>query len=282
MADAVEPNPTLARRVLAVRLHKLRVQHGYDLPWLARTLDVALSQASRLDTGARGFGLPQLMRLCQEYQLPPMQADELMALAKEARSRRAWWQQVDLWDSYRTLIGLEQAATELNEFCSNVIPGLLQVPDYMRAAVRLSGINVTDSVVEQVIGVRERRQEILRKKNPPELEVVVDEATLARGPGKRIMRSQLEHLLELTKWPKIRIQVVPFERGLYPTGDGHYILLRVPDAPDVYYRETLLGSTDTDDSADVAEARSLWNTVRGMALSTPASNKLIEDYLRRL
>jgi hypothetical protein len=268
--------------VLAVRLRALREQHGYDLEWLAATLQVAPSQASRLDAGARGFRLEDVEHLCREYQLSPVQARELLAIAEDTR-KRAWWQQVGLKeDSYRTLIGLERAATEINEFCSNVIPGLLQVPDYMSAAVRLSALNVSTSEVEQVVSVRRRRQHILRGANAPDLEVVMDEATLARGPEKNVMRTQLEHLLELAELPKIRIHVIPFGRGLYPTGDGHYILLRLPDVPDVYYWETLAKALDTDNSVRVAEARLLWNTVRGMALSTPASSEVIEDYLRRL
>jgi hypothetical protein len=281
VADAVEPNPTFARRVLAVRLHDLREQYGRDLLWLAQTLPVALSQASRLDTGARGFRPTQVEILCREYGLPATQAAELMALAKEAQ-RRAWWQQVDLGNSYRTLIGLERAATEISEFCSNVIPGLLQVPEYSRAAVKLSGLNIADSVVQRAVDVRRRRQEILLGHTPPDLEVVIDEATLARGPDEDAMRSQLKHLLRVSEWPKVRIQVVPFERGLYPTGDGHYILLRLPTVPDIYYSESLLGASDTDGLEPVTEARSLWKTVQGMALSTPASRELIDNYLRRL
>jgi hypothetical protein len=144
VADAVEPNPTLARRVLAVRLRTLREQRGHDLDWLAGKLNVALSQASRLDTGARGFRLPDVERLCQAYGLSPMRTEELLAHASETQ-KRAWWQETDLLDSYRTLIGLERAATEIAEFCSTVVPGLLQTEGYADTAVRASALPVDDS-----------------------------------------------------------------------------------------------------------------------------------------
>lgn len=281
VADAVEPNPTLARRVLAVRLGRLRDQHGHDLRWLAEKLDVALSQASRLDSGARGYGINDVKVLCAEYQLPRVETVALLALATEAR-RRAWWQQVDLVPSYRTLIGFEQAATEIAEFCSTIVPGMLQTESYAEASVRY-GSPPGDERAASAVSVRMRRQKVLSRVAPPHLAVVIDEAVLARGPERDVMRAQLDHLLAMASLPNIRIQVLPFDRGFYPAGMGQFILLRLPgDLPDVHYWESPVGSSDSDNVEIVKAARSLWNELQGLCPSTSESTELIRRYRDRL
>ena len=170
----VEPNPTVARRMLAVYFKDLREQRKRGLDELAATLGVAPSQASRLDTGARGFRLTDIDTLCEWYELSAPEEKRLMALAVESRGR-SWWQQVPLPDSYRTLIGLERAAVAVDEYCSAVIPGLLQTPDYARAAVLSSNVHVEATVAKQAVDVRVHRQDILDRPDPPELSVVIED-----------------------------------------------------------------------------------------------------------
>jgi hypothetical protein len=97
------------------------------------------------------------------------------------------------------------------------------------------------------------------------------------------MAGQLQHLLNVSVNPNIRVQVMPFSRGLYPLGPGQYILLRLPGGlPDVYYSETQGSARDTSDAEMVKDARVLWNSVQGLALGTDSSTSLIADYLHRL
>lgn len=280
---AVEPNPTVARRLLAVYFSTLREQRKRGLPDLAKALGVALSQASRLDTGARGFQLVDVETLCDWYEIGSAEQDRLMALAEESR-RRAWWQQVVLEDSYRTLIGMERAAVTINEYCSTVIPGLLQTSGYANAAVASSAVGERASDVDQAVDVRMHRQDILERSDPPELSVVLDEAALARGAGgPSVMRGQLEHLLEMAKRPEITIQVIGFDAGMYPIGAGQFILLRMGrGVPDVYYSESQLGPSDSSDLDQLKTGWRLWNTLQGAAMSAQLSAERIEQYLSRL
>ena len=88
---AREPNPTVARRELAAALRRAREGHGRSLDELAAFLGVTAPQASRLDSGARGFRPDDAARLVEWYGLGPREAERLTALAHEAR-KRAWWQ----------------------------------------------------------------------------------------------------------------------------------------------------------------------------------------------
>lgn len=279
-----EANPTVARRRLAVYFRKLREQHGLGLDQLASTLGVDLSQASRLDTGARGFRVEDVDKLCQRYGVSDVEGRRLLALAEEAR-RRAWWQQYDLAPAYRTMIGMEQAAVSISEYAGGVIPGLLQTPDYTRAAAAVApgAIDVPQQRITDAVEVRLRRQQVLVRERPPELWVVIDEAVLARrGGGAAIMRRQLEHLHTAANEPGVTVQVVGFEYGLYP-GGNHFIILQMgDDLPDVLYTESLQKPADTADTDELQAARRLWDVLRAIALSPRDSATLIRQYIDRL
>jgi hypothetical protein len=275
-----EANPTLARRELAVYFSWLRERHERSLDDLARVLEVGTSQASRLDTGARGFSVRDVRTLARWYGLDDADTDRLVAIANEAR-HRAWWQQVDLPPPYRTLIGLERAARSIYEHSATVIPGLLQTRQYAEAAVRITAMGLAGPAADQAVTVRIRRQKILERPDPPRLSVVIDEAALARGAGgTAVMQQQLEHLLDLSERPEVTIQVIGFESGLYPSGP--FILLRMSrDLPDVLYRETSRDSYDTSEPKAVSQARQHWEDLKGIALPPVQSQERIVEYRRR-
>jgi hypothetical protein len=98
------------------------------------------------------------------------------------------------------------------------------------------------------------RQQILTRRDPPHLWAVVDEAVLRRPlGGARVMRRQLEHLLELTELPNVTLQVVPFARGGHAAAGGPFSILRFADRdlPDVVYLEQLTSALYLDKREDV-------------------------------
>lgn len=282
MTVATEVNPTLARRELSVYFRTLREQHGYTVGRMAEVLEVAQSQASRLDTGARNFRDQDVDRLCEWYGVGAAERHRLLAIAEESRGR-AWWQQVELLDSYRTLIGLEQGALVISEFCAGAIPGLLQTRSYAEAAVRDSQVGAKASDIQRAVDVRMRRQRLLERAKPPEMAFIVDEVALARGAGTPdTMQEQLQHLLDLSGRPEITIQVIGFEEGVYPGNVGQFILLRMSRGlPDVYYTEDQLHTSDTTDVNDVRAAHRLWELLRARALSPRKSAERITEYRDR-
>ena len=265
-----------------MRLSRLREEHGRSLEDLARFLRVALPQASRLDTGARGFPSRQVAQLADWYGVADGGRAELLDLAAESR-KRAWWQQIDLPDSYRTLIGMEQAATSIKEYGNWVVPGLLQTADYARASATGSvfDIDPAPEAVEQAAQLRTRRQQVLYRPKPPLLRVVIDEAVLARTVGGQwVMAAQLGHLEEMSERSNVSIRVIDFRAGAYPGGSrGHYILLKLgPDLPDLLYREGLGAPGDTSDPVIVDNYWEAWRRVSIKALDEFASRELIRRY----
>lgn len=283
MTVAPQSNPTVARRELAVFFRSLREQRKHSLDELAGYLGVAASQASRLDTGARGYRVEDVEKLSTWYDLAEADRKRLLALAEESR-RRSWWQQVEVAPAYRTLIGMELAAVSINEYCGSVMPGLLQTRDYAEAAAAAGAIDVQPEKIHSAAAVRMRRQEVLERDPPPQLWVVMDEAALARvAGGREIMLTQLQHLHSIAMRPNITVQVIGFEYGLHPGLTGHFILLGMDGSlPDVVYKEDQLESSDSSLEENLRFTRRLWDSLRALALSPRDSLDRIMQYAERL
>ena len=283
MTGAPQVNPTVARRELAMIFRAFREQQKRSLEEVASHLGVSVPQASRLDTGARGFRPEDVRRLADWYGLPAAEVPRLLVLAEESR-RRGWWQQVEVPPSYRTLIGMEQAAESINEYGGLVIPGLLQTRKFAEAATAAVVLDIQPERIRQLVDVRMRRQEVLERGRPPELWVILDEAVLARTTGgSGVMLGQLEHLVTSATRPHITIQVIGFDYGLYPGQAGHFILLGMGgNLPDVIYTEDLIQISDSSEADEVRNVRKLWDSLRAIALSPRASVERIEQYAGRL
>jgi hypothetical protein len=74
-----------------------------------------------------------------------------------------------------------------------------------------------------------------------------------RPDGRKVMRAQLEHLLELTDLPNVTLQIVPFNVGPHTAAGGPFTILRFPepDLPDIVYLEQLHSALYLDQPDDV-------------------------------
>ena len=61
----------------------------------------------------------------------------LMGLAKETKAR-GWWHSYGevIPEGFDVYIGLEEAASQISWYESELVPGLLQTEDYARAVIR--------------------------------------------------------------------------------------------------------------------------------------------------
>jgi len=277
-------NPTFARRVLAAALTRHRELHGLSVKDLARVIGVSSAQASKLDNGKQGYSVDQVEVLAKAYELAPAERDHFLELADEA-TRRQWWQQVSLSEEYRTLIGLEQAATSIQEWCANTIPGLLQEQSFALANAAAMSLGRSEQQIAEAVEVRLRRQEILDREKPPRLSVIMDEASLARRPGTDpgIMRRQLGHLLDMADRPDVTVRVIPFSAGVYPNPAVQFILLQLPQGvPPSLYEETSKASSVSDNPAEIEAAERAWEALLSKAVSQSESLGIIRTYLHKL
>ena len=248
--------PTILRMLLGAHLRRLREAQGVtreEAGWEIRSSD---SKISRMELGRVGFKERDVADLLTLYGVDDHEERErLLALAKEANTQGWWHRFGDVLPSWlHSYLGLEAAAALIRTYEVQFVPGLLQTTDYARAVILLGHENARYEEVERRVGLRIARQQLLHREHAPLLWAVVDEAALRRPiGGAKVMQAQLEALIEATKLPSVRLQVIPFQAGGHAAAGGSFTLLRFPDTdlPDVVFVEQLTSALYLDKRDDV-------------------------------
>lgn len=182
---------------------------------------------------------------------------------------------------FRPFVELEEAATVIRSFEVQVIPGLLQTPDYARAVFAPRRPD-SDKLDDQV-AARLERQRILTRAQPPQLWVILDENVLRRHVGTTaVMRAQLERLVAAALQPRIVIQVLPYEVGSHAGVGGPFAILTLDEGPDVVYVDGFLKGQILAEPEDVKATGHAYDLLRAVALSPERSIDLITNVMKEL
>ncbi len=285
LAKSTTPNPsTVLGRQLGDELRRLRERAGLTTTQAAEALDCTKGKISRIENGRVAVRLPDLAAMLQAYEATdPQLRERLSALARKANRRRkdGWWNQYGsiLADTYRDYIALESMAGSICTFQAQLVPGLLQTPEYIRAVTVASRQRQTADEIEQFVKVRMVRQERLTGNHPPRLWAVISEAVLLQQVGgAEVMKGQLQQLLAASENPNVTVQVLPFARGAHASMFGPYVVLSFPEegALDVVLVDNPIGSTFLEREGEVARYRDLFDAARTSALSPVESRAIIQ------
>lgn len=276
------PSPTVRRRELGARLRALRTEHGFTVEDVAERMEVSPAKISRIETAARGVSLADVRFLCDLYRVSTDERSRLLTLTRESR-RRSWWQQYGLPESLSTYIGLEDAAASIQQYETSIVPPLLQTEDYARALVSGVGFDAPPERVDQLVGVRLARQQLLSAESAPTLWAVIDEASLHRlVGGPDVMRAQLDALADRSRAHNVTLQVIPYHAGAHPGVNSSFIILHLEEVKDVVYVEGLIGNFYLQNPDDVARYRRTFDELRAVAAGPQESRKLIQAVAGRL
>jgi hypothetical protein len=165
-----------------------------------------------------------------------------------------------------------------------LIPGLLQTEEYGRAILQHTyGVGPDD--VGRLWSVRQHRQELHDRDDPPDMLFVIDEATVARQVGRsgKTMLRQLERLREYADETHVTLQVLLFTAGEHPGMAGPFALLEFADADldDLVHLESVDQATIKDDSEQIARYLDRYQRMEELALSPEESRRFLDDYLGR-
>jgi Domain of unknown function (DUF5753) len=117
-------------------------------------------------------------------------------------------------------------------------------------------MGASEDEVDQRVTARLERQAILDRDEPPLLWVVIDEAALRRPVGgRKVMRAQVEHLVEVAQRPSVLIQVIPLEVGAHEGVNGAFVIAEFASAPSIVFLETALTGLVAERPEDVAAVR---------------------------
>jgi hypothetical protein len=249
-------DPTVLRMLLGSHLRRLRESRGVsreDAGWEIRSSE---SKISRMELGRVGFKERDVADLLSLYGLADgEERSRLLTLARDANTP-GWWQRYGgvFPNWFQSYLGLEAAAELIRTYEVQFVPGLLQTRDYARAVVLLGHEKAAYEEIERRVDLRMARQRVLSRPDTPQVWVVVDEAALRRPiGGNKVLRGQIEYLVEVTEVPNVRLQVIPFHVGGHAAAGGAFSILRFPDQdlPDVVYIEQLTSAMYLDKREDV-------------------------------
>jgi transcriptional regulator with XRE-family HTH domain len=247
--------PAVLKRLLLRELRRLRTEVGLTQKQVADRLRWSLSKVIRIESGQVTVGFTDLDALLRLYNLSDEEKRASLVQALEG-SRPGYWtdyvRKGYIDHSGERFIGDEATARLIRQFEPELIPGLLQTPDYARAILRdVHGRR--EDAIEAIVEIRAIRQEILARESPPEMFFVVGQAAVATEVGgPDVMRRQREHLVNLNEHPKISVQVVPFTAGAHPGMRGSFAVFEFPDDKDenVLYLESPADFMTREDPAE--------------------------------
>jgi hypothetical protein len=290
MADvegAAAGGPTVLRMLLGAQLRKLRENAGISREDAGYEIRASGSKISRLELGRVGFKERDVRDLLTLYAVTdPADRRLLLDLARKANVPGWWHRYSDLLPGwFQPFLGLESAAATIRAYEAQYVPGLLQTHDYARSVVMISHDTAAPDDVDRRVALRMHRQDLLTRGDAPQLWVVIDEAVLRRQiGGPPVMRGQIAALIEATKLPNVRLQILPFTAGGHAALGGAFSLLRFPDQdlPDVVYVEQLTGALYLDKRDDVEEYAAAMELLCIQADPPAHTVDILETILREL
>ncbi|MFC5945011.1 MULTISPECIES: helix-turn-helix domain-containing protein [Micromonospora] len=242
--------------LLGAQLRRLREASGVTREGAGWEIRASESKISRMELGRVGFKERDVADLLSLYGVTDTtEREALLKLARDANSPGWWHRYGDVLPSwFQSYLGLEAAAALIRSYEVQFVPGLLQTPEYARAVVLLGHRGAGADEIDRRVGLRMQRQELLRRPRPPQLWAVVDEAALRRPiGGPQVMRDQLTALIEATRAPHVRLQIIPFDAGGHAAAGGAFTILRFgdQDLPDIVYIEQLTSAIYLDKREDL-------------------------------
>lgn len=281
---------TLPRFYLGVALKRLRADSGRTLDELAAVVGKSRARLITVLDGKGTLTADELTRLLDFLGAQSVQKRELLKLGVETRKRPNRRPYADLLpEGYERIVDLESMATEIWTYERGVIPGLLQIPEYVEGLVAdADGIWWERSWEERRnrVTFRLERQKLIMDAEPDKALhfVISDEALRTEVGGPKIMRHQLEHLLSLMDTrPNINIQVLSSTVSHNPVPTGGVILLRLGvSLPPLALLSVAYGpSAYVDNPVETDRIVRARIKIEELAMSPDETRKYIADLARR-
>jgi len=260
----VPGSPTVRRRRLAAELRGIREGIGKSGDAVAAALKWSPSKISRYERARTGLQPREVERLLDYYEITGSRRALLLALAQDA-TQKGWWEQYSdgLSADYQEFIGLEHEASSIAVWHVDVVTGLLQTEAYARHIISsYSRVEpIAPGMIERLVRVRMRRQQVLNPERELHLSVVLDESVLKRRVGNDlVMHEQLMRLVHEADRPNVTVQILPLDAQHTVFGES-FVIFR-------------FGSDDDASLQDVVSAEHLRN---GFSLEAEK-----ETYLHRI
>ncbi|MFG2683327.1 helix-turn-helix domain-containing protein [Streptomyces sp. NPDC048392] len=272
--------PTARQRRLGLELRRLREAAGLTATEAAALLGANRVQITHIESGLTGVSEQRLRRLKSHYAC----ADEefIAALTAMATDRTRGW-----WEEYRGLLPtpfldlseLEHHAAFLHDVAILYVPGRLQTAEYARAVFSSRRPELADDEIDLRVQHRMARQE----RAVPH-EVVIHEAALRiRVSDRKVMRTQLEKLLERSEGDRVTLRVIPFDLDGFGKASSTMTYAGGPlPKLDTVVRDAPHGVVHIDAEAQLNTYRTNFRMVTAVSLEPARSRAFIHELAKEL
>lgn len=276
-----EPGPSVRRRQLGAMLKQLRRESDKTIKDSAAWLGMGESNMSKIEGAKQQIKVQTVRALCQFYDVDASKADYLVKLANES-NERGWWTAYrdTVPDWFRQFVGLEADALDLWNYEAELVPGLLQTSNYVRAITKAARPDASEDDLEQYVELRRERQERIDGNHPPRLHFFISEAVIRRPLVDRdAWREQIEHLVESSKLDHIDLRIVPFSAGPHSGMLGSFVMMQFPEeeAPAFVYIEHERGAVYQEDPGDTDRYTVIVAELEGVSLSPEDSREMLSE-----
>lgn len=246
-----------SRAALAARLTGLRTAAGLSGNALAKRMGVVQSRVWKVEHAELTPSEDDL-KAWAEATGAGETAGELLEMLAGARSEQAFstvFRRKGGAAAYEDRVrAVEERSARIGEFQAAVIPGILQTADYAREVLSVaSGPRAwgsDDADVEDKIGRRLRRQEVLYDRRNALVQVVLSEAALrVLLTTPETMAGQLDKLLAVARLPAVDLGIIGFSQRMPAYSIGGF---RVYD-DDLIVVESMAGEREFTPETDPAE-----------------------------
>ncbi|MEV5508969.1 Scr1 family TA system antitoxin-like transcriptional regulator [Streptomyces orinoci] len=276
---------TERQRRLGVELRKMRERIGLSLTEAAALHRVNKTTLSNTESARFGVSADRVRVWAANYQCADRRYIE--ALAEMARERGPRW-----WDEHREtmtataldLAELEHHAVALRNVQITHLPGLLQHEEYVRAVFREAVPTLAPEDFEHKVAFRMRRRAVLDRPNPPDCLFLVHEAALRMRFGSlKVTRCQLDYLLEQSERENVRVRVVPFSAGGFPSAGSSALYVCGPvQQLDTVQLDVPTGSTFLHAETHLENYREVLKRTEARSLEPDRSRDFIREVMHEL
>ena len=270
-------SPYVRRLRLGGELRSLRAGAGLTHEQLARRIGVSRAQISRLENG-HVVDQGDVMKILESLGVDGRRWTQVMTIAREA-GERGWWESTrGMGDRQALYANLEAGAASIREYQQTFLPGLLQVPEFVRARSEAEGaLGPLTFTVDGVLAGNSGRQRMLRRPGAPDYEVIIDEMAVRRQSAPpEVIKAQLFHLAATVDGdPKLSVRVLPIDARItgFTVPRCTFSLYTYPDPGDpvVVAVDTVTSDLILTEPGQVAPYEQLYRRLHDAAL-TPADS----------
>jgi transcriptional regulator with XRE-family HTH domain len=268
--------PTDRRRKLATLLKQLRIDSGMSAQDLGDGVGWSQSKVSKIENGRTRPSLPDVKLWLERCGAEPALAAEIIELASLLGTEATSWQDVNREGAptrQRTRAADQSAATSIAVYQSEVVPGLLQTPDYARRLLAVHSRIPPNDIPATVVARLDRQAAVLFSETA--IEFVITETALRWQPGDATTSlAQLDRLAALDSLPNVSIGVIPIAALVHAKPLHSFVIVRNDDDVEVQV-ETLTAELVIRESDDVLAYEEFFADQRAHAVHGAAMNELV-------